>query len=71
MKKIIVMSVLGTMSTVSTLSHAAENTNGFYVSGKMGTSIVSTHDAQSTYADNGITVLETKTANKNKGVFGG
>lgn len=71
MKKIIVMSVLGTMTTVSTFSHAADNTNGFYVSGKMGTSIVSTHDAQSTYADNGITVLETKTANKNKGVFGG
>lgn len=65
------MSVLGAATTVSSLSYAAENTSGFYVSGKMGTSIVSTHDAKSTYVDNGITVLETKTANKNKGVFGG
>lgn len=65
------MSILGAISTVSTASFAAENTSGFYVNGKIGTSIVSTHDARSTYVDNGITVLETKTANKNKGVFGG
>jgi opacity protein-like surface antigen len=71
MKKIIALSVLGTITIVPSLSYAAEDTSGFYVSGKIGTSILSTHDTKSTYVDNGITILETKTDNKNKGVFGG
>ncbi|EKT0593760.1 porin family protein [Morganella morganii] len=71
MKKIITMSVLSAITIVPSLSYAAEDTSGFYVSGRIGTSIVSTHDAKSTYVDNGSTLLETKTANKNRGVFGG
>lgn len=71
MKKIVAISAVSVMGLISSLSYASESTSGFYVNGKIGTSIVSTHSAKSTYVDNGTTVLETKTPNKNKGVFGG
>lgn len=69
MKKLaIITSILGIYAFQA---NAADTKTGFYVTGKLGTSIVTAHDSQSKFADNGNLWNSTNISNKNKGVFGG
>jgi len=67
MKNVLLLASLG-ISLIST--GVAASSNGIYVTGKLGSSIVDIHDS-SLNANDGFNNQTTRLDNKNKGVFGG